>query len=54
MPSRRKSEGVTLLGVAILGFVHEFVISDEAEYLPIILFALVAIRGISKFVERDR
>ena len=53
MPSRRRSEGITLLGVGILGFVHEFVISEDAEHMPIILFALVAIRGISKFFERD-
>ena len=53
MSSNSKSEGITLLGIGVLGFVHEFVVSERAEYLPIILFALVAIRGVTKFFGRD-
>ena len=53
MGSRKVSEGIPLLGIGVIGFLHEFVISDEPEFLPIILFGLLAIRGITKLFERN-
>jgi len=52
MTSKKVGEGLPLLGLGILGFVHEFVISDKAEVFAIIIFAAVAVKGISKLFEK--
>lgn len=53
MASNRIAEGIPFLGIAILGFVHEFVISEQKEALPVILFGLIGIRGLAKLFEKN-
>jgi hypothetical protein len=52
MTSKKVGEGLPLLGLGILGLVHEFVISDKAEVFAIIIFGAVAAKGISKLFEK--
>ncbi|MCK4271260.1 hypothetical protein KAU04_07320 [bacterium] len=37
MASKKVSEGLPLLGLGFLGFVHEFVINDKAEIFASVL-----------------
>jgi hypothetical protein len=40
------SDSLPLVGIGILGVIHEFVISDKAEALPLIIFFLLIIKGL--------
>ena len=53
MDSRKMSDTVSLLGIDIDDLTHEFIISEKQEFLPIILFGLLATRGITKLFERN-
>jgi len=53
LASNRFTDGIPFLGIAILGFVHEFVISEQKEALPVILFGLIGIRGLAKLFEKN-
>jgi hypothetical protein len=39
--------------IGVIGFIPEFIISDEPAFLTIILFGLLAIRGITKLFKRN-
>ena len=47
MISRRFSDGIPILGIGILGYIHEFVISIKPEILPTLLFSLLIVKGIA-------
>ena len=53
MASNKLTDGLPFLGIAILGFVHEFVISERKEALPVILFGLIGIRGLARLFEKN-
>ncbi len=53
MSKKAIEEGIILLAFGVLGFVHEFIISDEAELFPIILFGIISSKGITKFLGKD-
>ena len=40
------SDSIPVTGIGVLGLVHEFFISDRAEYFPLILFCLLIIKGL--------
>ena len=52
MVSRKINTGMPLMGLGILGYVHEFVISNNAEFMPIIIFALVFIKGVAILLDK--
>ena len=47
MISKRFSDGIPILGIGILGYVHEFVISNKPEILPTLLFSLLLVKGVT-------
>jgi len=51
--SHRITDAIVILGFGILGYVHEFVISDKPELFPTILFGLMLARGITKIFEKS-
>jgi len=51
--SQKISDAIVILGLGILGYVHEFVISDKPEIFPTILFGLMLAKGITKLFERS-
>ncbi len=53
MASQQKSNGIILLGLGIIGNVHEFIISEESEILPVMLFSLMIIKGIMQLLGKD-
>ena len=44
---KKLKSSVPIIGIGILGYVHEFIISDKPELFPVILFGLIIIRGIA-------
>ena len=40
------SESIPLVGIGVLGLIHEFVISDNWELFSLILFCLLIIKGL--------
>jgi len=53
MASKAISDGIVMSGLGIIGYVHEFVISNKAELLPIIIFGLLVIKGVQKIFGKD-
>jgi hypothetical protein len=53
MVSERIGDGVPLVGIGVVGFIHEFALSSKAELLPVALFALLMIKGIMKLTGKD-
>ena len=53
MASKALSDGIVMSGFGILGYVHEFAISNKAELLPIVLFGLMFIKGAQKILGKD-
>jgi hypothetical protein len=53
MASKKMSEGIPIAGIGLIGVIHEFVISEDAELFPLILFSLLIIRGIVRLFEKD-
>ncbi|MBM3318378.1 MAG: hypothetical protein FJY75_11060 [Candidatus Eisenbacteria bacterium] len=45
MAVERIRTGLLLIVLGALGEVHEFVLSPKAEFVPVLLFALVVARG---------
>lgn len=41
---------IPILGIGILGYLHEFIISDQAELFPLILFGLLIVKGITQII----
>ncbi|MBL7033313.1 MAG: hypothetical protein ISR91_04135 [Candidatus Delongbacteria bacterium] len=39
-------DAIPLAGIGILGVIHEFIISDAAEYFPLILFGLLIVKAL--------
>ncbi len=52
MASKKITDAVPIIGIGILGFVHEFVISNDPEMFPSILFGLLLAKGITKLFEK--
>jgi hypothetical protein len=52
LTSNKITDGLLFLGIAIIGFVHEFVISEQKDALPVILFGLIGIRGLARLFEK--
>ena len=52
MASKKMSEGIPIAGIGLIGIIHEFVISHDAELFPIILFSLLVIKGIVRLFEK--
>ncbi len=52
MASRKISDSIPIIGIGILGFVHEFLISSKPEMFPSILFGLLLAKGITKLFEK--
>lgn len=50
--SRKLSDGMILIGFGVLGYVHEFVISNEPEIFPTILFGLMLAKGFARIFEK--
>ncbi len=50
--SGKWSEAIPWIGIGVLGLVHEYVISAEAELFPIILFGLLIIKGLERGLRR--
>ncbi len=46
MSSRRNSTTYIFMSVGILGIIHELVISNSADIIPVILFGFLVLRGI--------
>ena len=44
--SGKWSEAIPWIGIGILGLVHEFFISEDAEVFPLVLFCLLIIKGL--------
>lgn len=53
MVSKKMSEGIPIAGIGLIGLIHEFVISSDAELFPIILFGLLIIKGIVRLFEKN-
>ncbi len=53
MSKKKLNDIFPLLGIAILGYVHEFVISDKPELFPSILFGLLLAKGLTKLFEKQ-
>ena len=53
MASKKMSEAIPIAGIGVIGIIHEFVISEDAELFPLILFSLLIIRGIVRLFEKD-
>ena len=53
MASKTISDGIVMSGFGVIGYVHEFVISNKAELLPVILFGLMVIKGIQRIFRKD-
>ncbi len=54
MASRKISDSLPIIGIGILGYVHEFIISDKPEMFPTILFGLLLAKGIAKLFEKNK
>ncbi|MBN2461536.1 MAG: hypothetical protein JXB60_08010 [Candidatus Cloacimonetes bacterium] len=52
MATKKINDIIPLLGIGILGYVHEFMISNRPELLPTILFGLLLAKGIAKIFEK--
>ncbi len=39
-------ESIPLVGIGVLGVIHEFIISDNTELFSLILFSLLIIKGL--------
>ncbi len=44
--SERIGDGIPLVGIGIVGLVHEFAMSSGAELLPVVLFGLLVVKGV--------
>ncbi len=53
MLSKKMSDGIPIAGIGLIGLIHEFVISTNAELFPIILFSLLIIKGIVRLFEKN-
>ena len=53
MASKKMGEVIPIVGIGIIGLIHEFVISTDAELFPIILFSMLIIKGIVRLFEKD-
>lgn len=49
----KHSDATIIIGLGILGYIHEFVISDSPEIFPTILFGLILAKGITKLFEKS-
>lgn len=49
MRAERKSTTYIFLGIGIAGIIHELVISNSADIIPVILFGILVLRGIYLF-----
>jgi hypothetical protein len=50
--SQKRTDGFVVLGFGILGYVHEFVISNEPEIFPTLLFGLMLARGVTRIFQK--
>ena len=46
------NDGVPLVGIGLLGLVSEFIISEQMELFPVILFCLVIFKGLESGLRR--
>ncbi|MFC1887259.1 hypothetical protein ACFLYK_00445 [Candidatus Cloacimonadota bacterium] len=50
--SQKTTDGFFILDLGILDYVHEFVISDDPEIFPTILFGLMLARGVTRIIQK--
>ena len=50
--SQSRTDGFFVLGMGILGYIHEFVISNEPELFPTILFGLMLVKGVTRIFQK--
>lgn len=50
--SQSRTDGFFILGMGILGYVHEFFISNSPELFPTILFGLMLVRGVTRIIQK--
>jgi len=52
MKSVNIKQALPIIGIGILGYLHEFMISERPELLPTILFGLLLVIGVTRFFSR--